>query len=101
MSNKIKKIDKRSIAVVTTFSQKGYIAHGHKMIQTFDRKWPKNVDLYVYYENKKPNIKSKRIHYINIEDACTELVDFKKNGIMIPVHMGGKVKKDLDINGWL
>jgi hypothetical protein len=39
-----------SIAVVTTFSPKGYQVYGKTMLRTFDRHWPEEVGLVVYYE---------------------------------------------------
>lgn len=39
-----------SIAVVTTFSPTGYEVYGKRMLETFDQYWPKDIDLFVYYE---------------------------------------------------
>ena len=81
--------DNRSIAVVTTFDQKSYYKYGRNMISSFNKRWPRGVDLYVYYEKEKPNIKSNRIHFIDINKACPGLNKFKK-----------KWKNDPRANGW-
>ena len=46
---------KRKFAVVTTFNQAGLDLYGQKMIDSFEKNWPAEVDLYVYAENCKPN----------------------------------------------
>lgn len=43
-----------SFAVVTTFSPEGYRVYGRRMIETFAKRWPADVPLYVYYEGDKP-----------------------------------------------
>ena len=43
-----------SIAVVTTFSRKGYEVYGRRMLYSFYEHWPANIQLYVYYEGKRP-----------------------------------------------
>ncbi len=42
------------IACVTTFSEQGFDVYGRRMIETFHQHWPDDIDLYVYYEGKKP-----------------------------------------------
>ena len=49
----------RKFAVVTTFNKDGMDLYGQKMIDSFERNWPNEVDLYVYAENCTPN-KTKR-----------------------------------------
>jgi len=39
-----------SITVVTTFSRKGYEVYGQRMLDSFNKFWPKDIPLYVYYE---------------------------------------------------
>jgi hypothetical protein len=41
----------RRIAVVTSFHKAGYETYGKRMIQTFLKNWPKEVELWVYAEN--------------------------------------------------
>jgi hypothetical protein len=53
-----------TVAVVTTFSPKGYEVYGRRMISTFDRNWPKDVPLYVYYEGEKPADASERATWL-------------------------------------
>ncbi len=42
------------IVCVTTFSELGYEVYGRTMLETFEQFWPKDIDLYVYYEGDKP-----------------------------------------------
>lgn len=51
---------------VTSFSPKGYEKYGKRFIETFLKFWP--IDLHVFYEDKKPEIESKRITYRNLHD---------------------------------
>jgi len=71
-------MDSRKISIVTTFSKKGYNLYGKRMIGSFESHWPKGINLYAYYEKDMPNQNSSRITYINLHEACPELVDFKR-----------------------
>ena len=42
------------IAVVTTFSHKGYEVYGKQFIASFKAHWPSNVQLFVFYETGTP-----------------------------------------------
>ena len=39
-----------SVAVVTSFSPDGYELYGRRMVETFEKFWPADIKLYVYYE---------------------------------------------------
>lgn len=41
----------RKFAVVTTFHNEGYKTYGKRMIETFLKNWPEEVELWVYAEN--------------------------------------------------
>lgn len=79
----------RTFSVITTFNKKGYKKYGARMIEAFDRNWPKEISLYVYWEDYKPDYISERIHYINLLESCPDLVSFvnrwkndpQKNGV--------------------
>ena len=42
----------RSISVITTFSNLGWKTYGKRMIDSFVKYWPKEIQLIVYYEEK-------------------------------------------------
>jgi len=68
---------RKKFAVVTTFSHEGYKAYGKQMIKTFNKHWPDDVHLYVYYD-VKPSEQSSKIHYRNLNESCPGLVSFKE-----------------------
>ena len=43
-----------SVAVVTSFSPSGYKLYGKRMLETFEKYWPSDIKLYVYYEGETP-----------------------------------------------
>lgn len=56
------------IAVVTTFSAKGYETYGRFMLKMFDMRWPHDVPLYVFYENAiPPDAPNKRTVWFNLD----------------------------------
>jgi hypothetical protein len=68
----------RAVAAVTTFNRDGYEQYGRRMIETFDRYWPKDLVLYCYAEGFKPDVPSRRIVVVDLLSACPELVAFKQ-----------------------
>lgn len=65
-------------SMVTTFHQAGYDLYGKNMLESFDRYYPQQIDLHVYYEGNLPEVKSDRIHYYAYEDHCPEFYEFEK-----------------------
>jgi len=57
-----------SVAVVTTFSPKGYEVYGRRFIDTFSAGWPDDVRLYVYFEGEKPKDASERATWISLDE---------------------------------
>lgn len=55
------------VAVVTTFSPKGYEVYGRKMIESFAEYWPTNVRLLVYYEGERPKDAHDRAEWIPLD----------------------------------
>jgi len=78
----------RKIAVFTTFHRNGYHTYGKRMIQSFDKHWPKEVDLHVYCEDVEPEEKSDRIIYKDLHESCPDLVKFKKRHKKNPLAHG-------------
>ena len=46
----------KQYTVITTFSQAGLDKYGQRMISTFEKHWPQEVDLVVYTEKCHPVI---------------------------------------------
>lgn len=79
--------------VVTTFHQAGYEQYGRRMIETFLKNWPAEVNLYVYAENchvleSAPNLIVKNLH-----EASPDLVKFKETWKNVP-KANGDVSND-------
>ena len=56
-----------SVAVVTSFSPSGYDLYGKRMLDTFEKFWPHDVKLYVYYEGNKPEDATPRAEWISLD----------------------------------
>jgi hypothetical protein len=68
----------RVFAVVTCFNEQGYAAYGHRMVETFDRWWPRSVRLLAYSEGFAPEVDSPRIEVRDLLAASPELVAFRE-----------------------
>ena len=68
----------RTFSVVTTCHKEGYNLYGRRIVETFDRHWPREIVLYLYAENFKPDIMSNRIVCLDLLAECPELVAFKR-----------------------
>jgi hypothetical protein len=68
----------RAVAAVTTFNRDGYEQYGRRMIESFERYWPRDLILYCYAEGFKPDVASRRIVVVDLLSACPELVAFKQ-----------------------
>jgi len=78
----------RKIAVFTTFHKNGYINYGKRMIKSFDKHWPEDINLYVYCEDVQPTENSDRIIYKDLHESCPALVNFKKRHKNNPLAHG-------------
>ena len=54
----------RKLEVITTYNKKYYDICGKKMIETFIAKWPKNVHLYAYWQEREPEIFADNVHTV-------------------------------------
>ena len=64
-------------AVITSLNNAYYHMVGHRMIESFLKYWPEEIDLYIYSEEKLSfEIKNDRIKTINILEAQEQLVKF-------------------------
>ena len=66
----------RSITVITTFSDAGWLQYGKRFVETYCKHWPKNIPLKIYcdtVQGEYPNVE-----WIKLNDACPDLVRFKE-----------------------
>lgn len=63
-------------AVVTTFHEAGYKLYGKRMIQTFLLNWPKEIDLYVYYQDVIVDEFAPNLYFRDLNQV-PELIAFK------------------------
>jgi hypothetical protein len=68
----------KDIYVICTMNHEYYQTCGKKFIETFDKFWPREIPLYVYYEGQQPDIISDRIHYLDREKELPEYVAFRE-----------------------
>lgn len=81
------------ISVVTTFHQAGYEKYGRRMIETFLKNWPSEVDLYVYAENCNVTERADNLKIFDLHSASPELVKFKETWREVP-KANGDVSND-------
>ncbi|MGD1805082.1 class I SAM-dependent methyltransferase [Dapis sp. BLCC M126] len=79
-------------AIMTTFSSRGYEQYARRMLETYDRHLPREVDIYAYYEGEVPDFQSQRIYYRNLEKLSPDLVWFKKECDKDPLKCGQTAK---------
>jgi hypothetical protein len=65
-------------AVVTTFNQAGYDKYASRMIDTFLKSWPREVDLYVYTEDCTITQSASNLHVRDLHALSPEIVAFKQ-----------------------
>ena len=76
------------ITVVTTFHQDGLQKYGQRMIDTFLKNWPLDVQLFLYPENCSPVVNSlDRVTIIPLENV-SELTNFKNKWKNVPKANG-------------
>jgi len=82
--------------VITTFNQSGLDLYGRSMVESFDRFWPRSVDLYVYTENCQLDITSDRVKILDLLESSPDLVGFKKQHANNPIA-NGMIAKDTNL----
>ena len=75
--------------VITTFHQAGLELYGQRMIDTFEKYWPDNVNLVVYAENCNPNFEKNNIEIVPLLDSSKECRRFVKRHRDNPEAHGG------------
>jgi len=78
----------KSIGVITTFNEAGMIQYGQRMIDTFYKTWPKEIQLFVYHEKCLPlNPDPGRILFFEL-DRVEPLTAFKEKWKNVPKANG-------------
>jgi len=77
----------RKFAVVTTFNEDGMNLYGQNMIDSFEKNWPEEIDLYVYAENCAPLHTKTNIHIRNLMEN-PGIVKFKAKWKDVPKANG-------------
>ena len=67
----------RKFSVVTTFNAPGYKKYGKRMIETFLKTWPAEVDLVVYAEDCAVTESAPNLRVLDLHKDSPELVAFK------------------------
>ena len=68
--------------VITTFNQQGLENYGQRMISTWEKYWPTEVDLVVYTEACKPRITKSNVRTIDLianSKHCKRFIKRHKN----------------------
>ena len=74
--------------VVTTFNQAGYEKYGQRMVQTFLKNWPAEVQLVVYSEGASVHETAPNLTVIDLDSASPELTKFKQQWRGVPKANG-------------
>ena len=83
----------RKFSVVTTFNAAGYKKYGKRMIETFLKTWPAEVELLVYAEDCIVIEAAPNLHVLDLHCDSPELVAFKTKWRSIP-KANGDVSSD-------
>jgi len=62
-------------SVVMTLGPHNWKQYGSKSVEAFDKYWPKDINLYVYFEGTPPDFSSERVHFL---DYNAEIPEHKK-----------------------
>lgn len=68
----------RTIAAVTTCNKVGYERYGARMLESFLRHWPREIELYFYAEGFSPRAQSDRLFVLDLITCCPDLAAFKE-----------------------
>ena len=82
--------------IITSFNQAGMQQYGQRMVDAFDRHWPKSIELTIYAEDCNPQISSDRMHVLDLMSVSADLAAFKKRYQNNPMA-NGKVAKDTGV----
>jgi hypothetical protein len=74
--------------VISTFNQDGYNQYGSRMIDTFLKTWPQDVELWVYAENCQVQQHAPNLRVFDLHQVSPELVAFKNKWRDVPKANG-------------
>lgn len=74
--------------VCTTFNQQGYNVYGRRMIDTFVKTWPQDVELWVYVEGFSMTSPAANVRVLDLHASSPELVAFKQQWQHVPKANG-------------
>jgi hypothetical protein len=77
-----------SYTVVTTFNQAGYNQYASRMIDSWIRTWPAEVNLHVYAEQCAVSQQAANVKIFDLEHTCPDLVAFKQRWGSVPKATG-------------
>lgn len=80
-------------SVVTTFNAAGYEKYGQRMIQTFIKNWPNDVELLVYAEDCTVTESAANLKVFDLNASSPDLVAFKQRWQGVP-KANGDVSQD-------
>jgi len=83
----------RKFAVVTTFHNEGLVKYAQRMIDTYCKNWPSEVQLYLYPENCAPTIPEKSNVITTDLNSVDQLTSFKNKWRDVP-KANGDVSSD-------
>jgi len=66
----------KKFQVITTMNYEGWRQYGERMVESFGKWWPADVELHVYAENFTPNKSYPNLVVHNIFDTCSNLRTF-------------------------
>ncbi len=69
--------------VITTFSIDGYELYGKRMVNTWLKYWPSDINLTVYTENFNLDEKDNRLKELDINVHCPQLQIFKEKSLQL------------------
>lgn len=78
----------RKFSVVTTFNATGYKKYGKRMIETFLKTWPVEVELLVYAEDCTVTESAPNLRVLDLHRDSPELVAFKTKWHSVPKANG-------------
>lgn len=90
-----------TFSVITTFPQSKWDEYAKRMVETYIANWPQSIKLKIYYENQIPedSPQSDQIEWIDLFDACPDLVAFKEKHKNNPYANGHKLGTDTNKKG--
>lgn len=74
--------------VVSTFNAQGYDSYGRRMIETFLKTWPAEVDLCIYTEQCSVGITAPNLHIRDLAQCSPSLTAFKQRWQNVPYATG-------------